>query len=88
MYNSPKTSPSMRPRSNSYTSTVRDFHVGSKVLIVETENVIQRAPHLVGKVGIVHEVPGMFCLCSFCRFMQSVMPFCSSSRDLVQSGIC
>lgn len=46
-----------RPRSNSYCSSIKDFHIGSPVKIVDTENVAQRHPDLIGKVGIVHEVP-------------------------------
>lgn len=54
---SPKLSPTGRPRSNSYSSSVKDFQIGTKVVIIETENVIQRAQHLIGKIGTICEVP-------------------------------
>jgi len=54
---SPKFSPASRPRSNSYTSSIKEFKVGSKVVIIETDNVSQRAPQLIGEVGIIREVP-------------------------------
>jgi hypothetical protein len=53
-----------RPRSQSHDYTPQCSHVnalkkGASVTILRTENVSQRAPHLVGQKGIVKEVPGM-----------------------------
>lgn len=55
---SPSNQSAGRPRSNSYASSVKEIQLGTKVLIIETENVVQRARHLIGKIGTVCEVPG------------------------------
>lgn len=49
-----------RPRSNSFQGTgnsVLSLPVGGKVVILGTENVVQRCPHLVGQVGSIYEIP-------------------------------
>lgn len=62
---SPASSHAGRSRSNSYSSSVKELQAGTKVLIIETENVMQRARHLVGKVGSICEVPGIFISLSY-----------------------
>ena len=52
-----------RPRSNSSPGNhlnVQSFAYkeGMKVVIVGTENVQQRVPQLIGKIGIIKEAPG------------------------------
>jgi hypothetical protein len=54
-----------RPRSKTCPSlsaslSNRRYELGSHVLIVHTENVQQRLPQYIGKVGIIVEIPGMF----------------------------
>jgi hypothetical protein len=48
-----------RPRANSFQTgnSVLSLPVGAKVVILGTENVVQRCPHLVGQVGGIYEIP-------------------------------
>lgn len=53
-----------RPRSNSSPGIHINAHSflyteGMKVAIIGTENVLQRVPQLIGKIGIIKEAPGI-----------------------------
>lgn len=52
-------SPLIKARSNSYVSNIADLQENSKVMIIGTENVLSRLPHLVGCVGTIVGVPGL-----------------------------
>lgn len=88
-----------RPRANStphnhlHTSSYY-LKEGMKVAIIGTENVFQRVPHLVGKIGTIKEAPGTF-LHKLAIFIfikpdlipRTGLPFSSASRHVVQSGV-
>ena len=63
-----------RPRSNS-SSSDGSLAKGNRVLIVATDNTLQRVPQYIGQVGIVKEAPGKkqfhfaFCLSALCNVL-------------------
>lgn len=39
-------------------SNAMDLKEGMRVLILKTENVLQRYPHFANSIGVIREVPG------------------------------
>lgn len=91
----------IRPRSNSVPghhqqSSSYYLKEGMKVAIIGTENVVQRVPHLVGKIGTIKEAPGTANHATLCKYSEAlnIPSVCSilcesisASGDVVQGGI-